>query len=552
MNNKKNNHRNVRRNRGQTESNNTFKKNNPPRRNNQFRQNRELVSNNGSNDENQEIPEESNENTAQSGKFNIKNIKNINVKIKIFLIVIVICSVLLLLMILSVMISSLAGSVVGATTTEIANLSEVPVDNYYEITCTEVTVNSVDGRQGGTYELEDYVAGVVNAEVGMLDNIEVYKLFAIAARTYLVYNYGSSCTIDNSDTTQTFEEVSESTEIGNKIIQAVASTKGQVLLDEDGNLMNAQYDAFCTTEVDDEYYTIKQKNQKVPRDWADNQPGIEDKWKTGEEVECHGNGASQWGAYYLAEEGSPYTLILNYYYSTDNNRIRISSPRILTSIEGLEIKNTTGASNTLKSPIDTFLQENGSSLSECNSYIKDNVTAVSVGTREAVVTAAVSMINYLYDNFNTVLPYYWGGYSMNIGLPSSIGSYNPSEPSVSGMIYEYQSFDCSGFVSWAIRNGGYRFTRLTTTDFEQQFGQYGCDITESSCKGQPGDLINSIGHVKMIVSVDESNNIYYVAESTTRGVIIQTHGMHTPISGQTKILHMDNFYNNPDNVDPNY
>ena len=56
----------------------------------------------------------------------------------------------------------------------------------------------------------------------------------------------------------------------------------------------------------------------------------------------------------------------------------------------------------------------------------------------------------------------------------------------------------------------------------------------------------------MIVSVDESNNIYYVAESTTRGVIIQTHGMHTPISGQTKILHMDNFYNNPDNVDPNY
>lgn len=427
----------------------------------------------------------------------------------------------------------------------------VATAGYYPIKCEEVTVIFTDKSKdyevtgNGTYSLEDYVAGVLAGEVGEFNNIEVYKEYAIAARTYFLRNE-SECTIESSDRKQVFVDYSNSL-----MKQAAEETKGQVLLDETGSLMMTEYDAFCSIAVDDNYYTIKQKNQKIPRSWVDNHTGIIPAWKEGTCKGNHGRGSSQWGSYYLAtEKGYKYQQLLNYYYKSDNSNISISSPSFITSIANLNIKETTNAANTLNQPIESLLATKGGSLADYNNYIKKSVNDAGYGTRAGVVAGAVAMINYLYDNFNTKLPYYWGGAYQEEGIPSSFGTNVPSMPSPSGTRYQYKSFDCSGFTSWAVKNAGFKINRLTAAGFDRLVGSKNmCNITNSSCIGQPGDFISyKETHIKMIVSVDEANNKYYVAESTGSGVIITTQGMHTAGSVETNILHMDEFYNNQSNV----
>lgn len=422
---------------------------------------------------------------------------------------------------------------------------------YYPIKCEEVTVIFTDKSKNyevtgsGTYSLEDYVAGVISGEVGEFNNIEVYKEYAILARTYFLKNE-NDCTIESSDRKQVF-----STYSSDLAKQAAKETKGQVLLDVEGKLMMTEYDAFCSIAVDDNYYTIKQKNQKIPRSWVDNQHGILPAWKEGTCKGNHGRGASQWGSYYLATEMEyDYRKLLNYYFKDENSAISISSPSFITSIANLDIKETTNAANTLNQPIESLLASKGGSLADYNNYIKQSVNDAGYGTRAGVVAGAVAMINYLYDNFNTKLPYYWGGSYQEEGIPSSFGTNVPSSPSPSGTRYQYKSFDCSGFTSWAVKNAGFKINRLTASGFDNLVGSKNmCNITNSSCIGEPGDFISyKEQHIKMIVSVDEANNKYYVAESTGSGVIITTQGMHTEGSVETNILHMGEFYNNQNNI----
>ncbi len=428
---------------------------------------------------------------------------------------------------------------------------------YYEIKCADITVNFADKNNNyeiyktETYPFEEYIAGVINGEVSEFNNLEVYKEFAIAARSYVASFLAgnNTCIVESSDRFQVFIPNPNSL-----MRQAANETKEQVLLDADGKLMMTEYDAFCSIDVDDNYYTIKQKNQKIPRNWVDNQNGILPEWKQGNCTGNHGRGASQWGSYYLAtEKGYKYGELLNYYYSTDNNTIGISSSSFNESLVNLNIKSTTNASSTLNQPIATFLSSKGSSLEEYNNYIKNSIDEAGYGTRAGVVAAAVSTINYLYDNFNTKLPYYWGGYSnLTIGISQDIGKYNPVR-SPRGNIYNYVGFDCSGFTSWTLKNAGYNVYRMDVTGFEDLAGLSNmCNITSTSCVGKPGDFISyRQTHIKMIISVDTENNRYYVAESTDSGVVITTQPMHERGEVETNILHMDDFYNNQNNVNHN-
>ena len=431
------------------------------------------------------------------------------------------------------------------------------INGYYEIPCDEVTVVFVDENyeptRTETYPLEEYVAGVVVGEVAYLGSHEVDKAFAIAARTFFAaYAESNGCTIESSDRRQVFNETKNQS-----ATKAAEETKGQVLL-QDGKLYGTiQYDAFACIDEDENYYTISQANQKVPKEWINakidkNNPKLAP-WFicNGKEnlQNHHGNGMSQFGALYLAtEQDYKYDQILKFYLG-DN--VTISS-NYITSIAGLDVKTTTRARNTLNEPISEFLSAKGSNLDQYNNFIKGSVESAGFGTRAGVVTAAVSMINFLYDNFNTKLPYYWGGQAQQYGLPASIGRMQNSATSPGGYTYYYKSFDCSGFVSWAIKNGGYKLSRLTTRGFDSSFSGDSCNIKDSNCIGQPGDLINSKScHVQMIVSVDEASGKYYVAESTGEGVIMRQWGMHQGNcnSDVTKILHMDSYYNNQNNVD---
>ena len=178
--------------------------------------------------------------------------------------------------------------------------------------CSKVSI--INGEDAGEYDFEDYIAGVVNAEVGILRNEEVYKAFAVAARNYLLTHSTENngvCSIEDSSYFQTFTPTNNQ-----KVIDAVNATKGEFLYN-DGKLVSTQYDAFCWYEKDDNYYTLKQQNQKIPSDWVEQNVDIayrSYKCATGSN-HGHGNGMSQYGSKYLASvQGYTYDKILNYYY----------------------------------------------------------------------------------------------------------------------------------------------------------------------------------------------------------------------------------------------
>ena len=443
------------------------------------------------------------------------------------------------------------------------NLGGMATSGYYTPQCEEITViftnknNNYEVTGTATYDLETYVAGVISGEVGFFGNLEVDKAFAIAARSY-VLTRESNCTIESSDRYQVFREpTGGGTDL--LAIQAANETKGQVLL-SNNRLTSTQYDAFACIAKDDNYYTVSQANQKLPISWVESKinPNSMPAWFICDGKENlrnhHGNGMSQYGSLYLATElGYDYKQILNFYLGDKN--ITISTKGFVSSIANLEIKNTTKASE-LHTPLGNYLNEKGSSIEDLNNFIYSNVQSNGSGTRAGVVTAAVSIVNYLYDNLNVRIPYYWGGNYQHIGVNPSFGGRINSSVSRGGSVYSYSGFDCSGFVSWAIKNGGYKMSRLTTQSFHNAFSNDSCSISNQSCIGQPGDLINSAScHVQMIVSVDEANGKYYIAESTgSLGLIIRPVNMHSSNCGnaETRILHMDNFYNKSSNVDTNY
>ncbi len=178
--------------------------------------------------------------------------------------------------------------------------------------CSKVSI--INGEDAGEYDFEDYIAGVVYAEVGLLNNEEVYKAFAVAARNYLLTHStknNGACSIEDSSYFQTFTPTNNQ-----KVIDAVNATKGEFLYN-DGKLVSTQYDAFCWYEKDDNYYTLRQKNQKIPSDWVEQNVDIayrSYKCATGSN-HGHGNGMSQYGSKYLATiKNFNYEQILTYYY----------------------------------------------------------------------------------------------------------------------------------------------------------------------------------------------------------------------------------------------
>ena len=438
--------------------------------------------------------------------------------------------------------------------------AQIATGGYYAMKCPEVTViftdkeNNYEVTGTKTYPLEEYVAGVIAGEVAFLGSLEVDKTFAIAARSYLFANE-TDCTIESSDRKQVFRELTE-TATDKLALQAAEETKGKVLL-SDNKLFSSQYDAFACIAKDDNYYTISQANQKLPIDWVESKinPSSTPDWFVCDGKENlrnhHGNGISQYGSLYLATElDYTYDQILNFYLSEYN--VTISSGGI-TSIAGLEVKDTTN-SKPLKENLGQYLLNNGSSIEEMNQFIYNNVEEAGKGTRAGVVTAAVSFINYLYDNFNVRIPYYWGGEYQYYGVNPNFGTEVEGYCSDTTCYY-YLGFDCSGFVSWAIKNGGYNIGRYTTYSFHDAFSQNSCSIKDETCVGQPGDLINTRdSHVQLIVAVDGESQKYIIAESTgSYGVIMREYDMHKSMFlKDTRILLMDDYYNNSNNVDPNY
>lgn len=102
-------------------------------------------------------------------------------------------------------------------------------------------VNSVD--------LEDYIAGVVESEGGRGSNPEYYKIQAILCRTYLLAHLNRHIQegFEICDDVHCQAYASKASE--DDIIQAVLATKGQVVVDNNLNLITAAFHSNCGGET---------------------------------------------------------------------------------------------------------------------------------------------------------------------------------------------------------------------------------------------------------------------------------------------------------------
>jgi len=239
-------------------------------------------------------------------------------KIKIALVVVVVAAIILgFLFLVGCVVVFFGGGVssTGTLTPKDKYCKELEVTFCSEESTKDNCIPDTELVENGvkTYDLETYVAGVVTGEIGHFKNDDTLKALAVAARTYVLYhtNNGKNCQVKSWANFQVMNPNPIQ-----RAVQAAKDTEGETLYGDNGKLINAMYDAFACYEKDDEYYYIMQGNM-IPIDWA-KEAGVPEEWTSCkiDELPAHGEGLSQYGAYYLAEmRGYNYHDILRYYYS---------------------------------------------------------------------------------------------------------------------------------------------------------------------------------------------------------------------------------------------
>ncbi|MEN9201872.1 MAG: SpoIID/LytB domain-containing protein [Thermostichus sp. DG_1_6_bins_120] len=146
-------------------------------------------------------------------------------------------------------------------------------------------------------DLEDYVASVVDAEMGASFLPEALKAQAVAARSYVLYHRNSQRWFDVfSDTrSQVYRGLSQRSAAA---LAATQATRGVVMV-YGGQFVNAMYSASSGGQ------TVGVSG--IP--YLSSLPDVSPYPKHG-----HGIGMSQWGAQELARQGWNYRQILTYYY----------------------------------------------------------------------------------------------------------------------------------------------------------------------------------------------------------------------------------------------
>lgn len=170
----------------------------------------------------------------------------------------------------------------------------------------------------GTFDLEEYVAMVVNGENNS-GQTEAMKAQIIAARTYTLART-NNCTRPIRNSTQ--DQVAKANP-SDLIKQLVQETAGMVLT-YNGNIFSSEYDSFkgsCSGGSCSGVYTKLPNGEKhtvtIPKSFNEGIGG-------------HGRGMTQCGANYLSSQGQTYEQILKYFYS-----------------DGVEISKLSGGSSAL-------------------------------------------------------------------------------------------------------------------------------------------------------------------------------------------------------------
>lgn len=179
--------------------------------------------------------------------------------------------------------------------------------------CSGVTVVDENDNVLGTYDLEDYVAGVVRHEVASNQGEEAHKALAVVARTYtLAVTKNCTVSIENSTNSQmaTIEDVDDYAS------RAANATAGKILVYDD-QIFASQFDSYCYNDSDCVY---GEENGKLYVEYTKLPNGEKHKVYLSKEYlqyvnGGHGRGLSQVATYEMAANGSTYDEILLYFYS---------------------------------------------------------------------------------------------------------------------------------------------------------------------------------------------------------------------------------------------
>lgn len=177
-------------------------------------------------------------------------------------------------------------------------------------------------------------------------------------------------------------------------------------------------------------------------------------------------------------------------------------------------------------------------LDELNQQIKDNAKKYGEGTGMGAASAAITLINGIKTQ-GYRLNYYWGG--GHGGGDATIIGVNPQwgkyvGPSYEGVLHPYLSMDCSGFVNWAIRNGGCKGHVGGTT---RTMETYGTNIRDAT-KLKPGDLLVNDAHVSIVVQNNGGKVI--VAESNPIGIVFTKYEDFVKYSSPYTLKDMSGWY----------
>ena len=214
-----------------------------------------------------------------------------------------------------------------------------------------------------------------------------------------------------------------------------------------------------------------------------------------------------------------------------------------------------------------------------DTILKFKVNKVGYKTRASVVEAARFLtldfpyrINYFYENGRLSKNgvdgegrYYHKGLYLDESKYNSIKKSTKSPKTWGCPLYSYpdkkksrNGLDCSGFVSWAILNGGFNpgdiGAGITKVKDLTNLGTVK-KITTSLAKGNTikvGDLLHNTwagGHIAIIVGIDK--NYYYVAQAVwfdEVGVIINKYKKNNLKDKFDKVVLMDKYYKKDGNL----
>ena len=427
--------------------------------------------------------------------------------------------------------------------------------DYYAGACDKVKVNN------NLISIEEYVAGVLNVEVPGFTEPETLKTMSIAARSFTLSRYrkvgeDDDCYYEINDTTDSSQGYT-SKEASEAIQNAVKATRG-LIITVDG-VPKGNYDASCvyTAEqaraaskdqnFEDGYYYIRfgewnigevhyQKIEKEKAKSIGTLGSYVSKAESGGACSGnHGGGISQNGLAYLETyENYDLNKMVDYYY---NGKAKIVS--IYKGFSGtgngysgdypIEPNNELYSNNKflINTTISNVLSNNGSSLEKFNENLKSEIEKAGVGTREASVAAAVTLIGSLAEQ-GFKLNYQWGGKYEYLGINADWGksadtsacntSYvaNGYVADVCTTNYRWSSFDCSGFVTWAILNGmqGRNSPGGVTINQKNIFNSKATSLKSNEAVCKIGGVLQSSGHIVLVVGHDDVKKQYIVAEST--------------------------------------